>query len=904
MTVVPSAALREAVEEFRSQTANLNKPASGTVKTANRPAPKPVWHGRLYENIRNDAFDANPHQIVQRGGEQRKLRRNQYGFSVTGPVVLPKIYQGSGKTFFTLSYEAMKESIGQFRMATIPTTLERTGSWSHVVDNNGAPLQIYDPASTSLNPKFDPTQAVSTSNLQYLRNQFPGNNIPLTSMDPVARAALAYYPQPNTAAGPFFQNNYYSVTPEVNRANGFITTVDHTFLQKQRVTVKLSHSNGLNGQAPIFNTPANPASPPQDSKNRGLNVQHVYTASPTNINTFALSGSYESYANRAQLDAAGRPFPQYNFNGVYQNMGQNGPVSHDAFIYYQLSDTFATRWKKHRLSQGVELTQQQFNSFRPQFPVGRFDFTSGFTSLPGIVNTGHPFASFLLGGASQAQENIVGSPSYYRWNQQRYIFSDQWQLRPSLTVTFGANWEVFTQRLEKFDRQSTISFSEINPANGLPGALVFANRGGYGRRFQPTWAKLEPSLGLAWSVLGHNNTVLRLSYDRRYGNPRTSNGHFGTQGFNGSALYLSDNPQLTPGAILATGLHGSQRFPDLRPDAANGTFAQYFDTSDRQPTAQTFNFSLQRQLAKFLILTFSVNHQNARNQFIGNNAANPNAIPLSALQYRDKLNDLAFNQAQRPYPQFQNIDVAGAFPAGRHVFTNWNIQLEKRTSGGLALTATYQHFNRWDDYSTNIQDYYDRQSAWARSTYANPDYVSLNFIYELPIGPGKPFLNSGPLSRQLFGGWALSDSSEFWSGSPIRMQPLFNNTGGVIGQGSLNVDSVAGMDPNVSNRSPLLWFNPAAFTQPADFTPGNASRTSTVLGPGGFNHDLTMNKRFAAGADRTLEFTASLFNATNHANWNYPDNRIGSAASPNYNAGRIIGSNGGRIVQLGLRLNF
>ena len=114
-----------------------------------------------------------------------------------------------------------------------------------------------------------------------------------------------------------------------------------------------------------------------------------------------------------------------------------------------------------------------------------------------------------------------------------------------------------------------------------------------------------------------------------------------------------------------------------------------------------------------------------------------------------------------------------------------------------------------------------------------------------------------------------------------------------------------GVNPEVENQSPSLWFNPSAFVNPADFTPGNGPRVDPKLrGPGQFNADLTLNKRMTAGGERTLEFTATMLNATNHANWNAPDTRIGSAATPNFNAGKIIGSTGGRIVQLGLRLNF
>ncbi|MFM2124456.1 MAG: hypothetical protein RL328_907, partial [Acidobacteriota bacterium] len=91
---------------------------------------------------------------MQRGGDKRKLRRNQYGFSVTGPVVLPKVYSGKGKTFFTVTYEGVKESIGQFSLNTIPNVYERTGDWSKSVDSNGAPLPIYDPLTTAANPLY------------------------------------------------------------------------------------------------------------------------------------------------------------------------------------------------------------------------------------------------------------------------------------------------------------------------------------------------------------------------------------------------------------------------------------------------------------------------------------------------------------------------------------------------------------------------------------------------------------------------------------------------------------------------------------------------------------------------------------------------------------------------------
>jgi hypothetical protein len=102
-----------------------------------------------------------------------------------------------------------------------------------------------------------------------------------------------------------------------------------------------------------------------------------------------------------------------------------------------------------------------------------------------------------------------------------------------------------------------------------------------------------------------------------------------------------------------------------------------------------------------------------------------------------------------------------------------------------------------------------------------------------------------------------------------------------------------------------LWFNPAAFDQPPDFTLGTASRTSpTLRNPGNNNFDLSVAKRVQIGLDRSVEFTATGFNFVNHADWNNPDTTIGSASAPNVDAGKIIGSHGGRVIQLGLTFNF
>jgi hypothetical protein len=152
-------------------------------------------------------------------------------------------------------------------------------------------------------------------------------------------------------------------------------------------------------------------------------------------------------------------------------------------------------------------------------------------------------------------------------------------------------------------------------------------------------------------------------------------------------------------------------------------------------------------------------------------------------------------------------------------------------------------------------------------------------------------------------GWSISGSTSYSKGYPLAFRPQFNNTGGVIA--NLRVNVVPGVDAHVSDPGPSGWFNPAAFDQPADFTLGNGARSYwTLRGPASQNHDLSASKRFPLGGEKTLEFNAVALNFLNHANWNSPDVVIGPRSAPNVNAGKIIGSSGGRVMQLGLKVSF
>ena len=898
--------LERAVAIFKEESRNrgLREDSNAAeIRTNGAGKKKNRWHGRLFENFRNDFLDAVPHDVVQRGGRQNILRRNQFGMNLTGPIVIPKLYDGDRVTFFTVTIEGVREKVGRSALRTIPTLAERTGDWSGTVDAAGAPLAIYDPQSTSANPQFDRAQPVSTQNLEYLRTPFPGNRIPTARLDATAQQALRLYPNPNSDAGPFFRNNYFVFTPEENRSTGSIIRVDHSFKDKNRVTLSVNNSKGTDGAAPLFANAANPGTVTVDRSNRRVGIEHVLTPSARSTNTLTLAAASTEFAYRGFRNSDGQPFPFYRFQ-PYLSMGQSYPASKSARNLFVVTDGFSQRRGKHRLAVSGNLVQEQVHIFAPQYPSGFLQFSAGLTSLPGIVNTGHAFASFLLGGADYAEKSLVISPSYFRKTRTQIAFSDQWELRKGLQLAIALTVDGTGPRTEKYNRQSTISPYVLNPANGRRGALIAAAINGAGRGFQPFVFKAQPSASLTWNVDAHS--VARATYARAYTGIPIYTSQWGTQAFNGAPTWISTNPQLQSAVTLSRGLTDASRvFPDLRPDSANNTVADMVELTGRQPTYQSAALSYERQMPAQVLVTAGAAHSQGRNLLLSNLGSNPNAIPLAALSYRDQLNAESFKRELRPYPQYQRFDVFSSWPEGRYKRDAAYLRLEKRSSSGLSMSVYYEFSKQMDDYSGpyGVQDYYNRDNEWSLTSSNNPHRLSLTYVYELPFGPNRGLLTASDWRRYIFEGWSLSGSTTMTSGEPIALRPQFNNTGGVVD--ALHVNSVAGVDPNVANQGPERWFNPEAFAQPADFTVGDLSRTHPTLRmPGNQNHDLSLSKRFAITVERSLELSMVGLNFVNHANWTDPDTFIGPASAPNVNAGRIIGSRGGRVIQLGLRYSF
>ncbi len=903
--------LQKAVQEFRVQVGQIGS-GTGRGKTTGK---QNAYTGRLYEYFRNNALDALPHEVRQRGGSKSLLQRNQFGFSLSGPVRVPKLYDGRGKTFFSVSYEGTIERIAQSYLFTLPTAPQRHGDFSDYVDSAGKPVKIYDPTTTRPNPNYDPKQAISQSNLQYLRDPFPNNVIPANRLDPVARTLVTMYPTPNVAIGPFLQNNYAVNNPFENRANGVIAKLDHALSERQQLSLNLNVSRGLRKSPEYFSGPANSGQPSYNFDSRSVSLQNVWTKSPRTIWRFTLAAYHNLTSSlEAAQTAQDYPrqlgltglfsgiFPTFRF-GNYLGIGpRNNSVFRESSYSYSPSASVSLNRGAHTLRLTQSFRRNFDNVFSPFAPAGYFTFGTAITGLPGMRNTGNSFASFLLGLVNQGEESIVGHPSYYRKSFVNFVASDEYRVRPGLTATFSVNTEISTPRIEKFNRQSTVSLQHINPANGKPGALIFAGRNGIGRALQPTTVRAEPSIGLAMNP--NRKTVVRLNYGLSYQAYSLYGRHFGTQGFNAAALFLSPNDQLEPAFVLRNGV--PQNFPlppNLTPTAANGTDADYVDPSGRLPSTQQWSLSVQRELPKSLLVEVNYVGWRSRHLFV-DSLVRLNAVPIENLKYREQLYDQAFRDSLRPYPQYRNLELGGVYPAGQAQGHAMNVTLDKRLSAGLYGRLNYRFAKQRDNVSSGSPQ--DPNNLDVEMTLSASDIthsLQASYTYELPFGKGKAWLSDGEWLSKIIGGWSVSGLTSWRGGNPLVLRPLFNRSGNLIN--NLHVNVVPGVNPHVENPSPTAWFNPAAFAQPDDFTLGNAAYAHPSLRePGAQFHHLSMTKRFDLGGDKTLEWVAEAFNFPHHANLNDPDTRIGPASSPNLNAGRIIGSTGGRVMQLGMRILF
>ncbi len=937
----------DVTQEFKVQTntssAEFGRTSGGIINIVTKSGSNTL-HGSAYEFIRNEKLDA-ANYFVNRGGRppipgrddmRPPLRNNQFGFTVGGPMVLPKLYSGKDKTFFFGGYEGIYVRKPTASTITVPTAAMRAGNFSE------ASYEIYDPLTTR------PDLARPN---QYLRTPFPGRVVPANRQSDITKKHLSIWPDPVRAG---IVNNY-DYTPVQTDANHQINArIDHNFSPNYRLFGRFSNSTD-DWQNVLF---SQPNSWGQKVNAKTFVLDQVIVPSATLL--FDLRYGLAQQRNEMQSGKLGMDPQTYGFPKSFGDLQQvpgissqnvsgfaelatnNGPRDWSRYTHSVAATTTLIR-PGHTIKFGWDGRLYRDNQISLDSSMGAFSYGTTFTSgadpraaVPGGQAPYLSFASFLLGLPTGGSMTFNGSMA----NQLIYsglFIQDDWKVNSKLTINVGLRWDVETGFTDRYDRIATFDPYMANPLGAqvgmdLRGGIVFAGVNGAARGKNKTdWNNFGPRFGFAYTPI--SKTVIRGGYGIFY-LPTTQRGYgVSNPGFTVSTPFVSSIDGVNPvGSIV-------NPFPDglLKPEGSKlgalsmvgaGASGMYYDT----PVAYTqqWNFGVQRELPAgvLLSLVYAGNHGVKLPMGFNINAINPiyfgaigdqthvgylNQTVANPFYGHIATGALATTTVQRNVllrasPQFTSASVQHV-PLGQTAYNAFQLSAQRRMSQGLFVLVGYtfaKNIGIAENLTTGFMDVgspgfqNDYARAIERSVLAsdikNRFVVSAN--YDLPFGKGRRFgSTAGGVLNQIIGGWKVNGIATVQSGFPIN----FAVSGAQPYAGS-RPSFVAGQDPLTSGDTHdrlESYFNKAAFRLPLSFEFGDVPRlTDNIREPGTRNLDLSLLKDFPIREAVRLQFRAESFNVLNNVKFGAPADTFNAASF-----GVISSqSNQPRQVQLALKL--
>jgi Carboxypeptidase regulatory-like domain len=944
----------DAVQEFKVQTntfsAEFGRTGGGIVNIVTRSGAN-QFHGTVYNFFRNTNLDANNWFNNAAGTKRPGEHTNQFGVATGGPVLLPKVYNGNDKTFWFFNYEGLQDRHALTQTLTIPTQAQLQGDFSQTLTSAHQLIQIYDPLSTRANPN---------SPGQYIRDPYPGNIIPASAINPVARKVAALYPAPNTTGNPITgANNFFGSADVPNTQNQFTARIDHTINDKNRLFGRFSYSNDSRGAYDFFHDGGGFVNPGgggvpliYDARNAALD--YLNTISPTLLLEFRY-GFVRQFVNKvpagygvdltslgfpsslaAQLPVDALPsFQPAGYRAIApesQDLIRRGDNTHSWLG--SLTKVFA----KHTLKSGVDYRFIPIGELQPNAPQPLFNFSAGFTQanpLSASATSGNSIASFLLGYPSSGSVDNTPSISI----SYRYFggyFQDDYRVTSKLTLNMGVRYELETGRNERYNRLSWFDPSVPNPIGatigtpGLTGALEYPGvNGNSTRQKSANLNNWGPRFGFAYSVTP--STILRGGYGLFFlpstGDDQGTN--LGASGFFTTTTFVSSiNGGITPADSLSNPFPNGVTKP---PGSSAGLLSQLGQDvvsvyhKDRSAYAQEWNFDIQRQLpGNFLVdLAYAGNKGTALPVDIQADQLPDKYLSLGSALLQQVPNPLygivttgpltgktvAAEQFLRPYPQFNSVNIR-AVREGNSIYHALQVKAERRFSKGLTILAAYTFSKTITDAGSRlsinfanpgIQDSNNLSGERALANFDVPQRFVFSYNYELPFGPRKPLLSGGGRALGLIaGGWAINGITTLQRGVPLGLTTSVNQTNS-LGGGSRpnNNGTSAALSGAVESRL-NQYFNTSVFSQPPAFTFGNTSRTlPDVRAPGTINFDFSIVKNTHLTERINLQFRTEFFNGLNNVNFGSPGTTFGTSTF-----GVISSASDARVIQFALKLLF
>jgi hypothetical protein len=878
----------DAMQEFRvisnNYSAEFGHSTGGIVSMSTRSGTNQV-HGSVFEYLRNDALDARNFFAARR----TPIKLNQYGGTIGGPI-------RKDKTHFFASWEGTKQVTSTTTLYTVPTLAQRSGDFSGLKDSSGKLIPIYDPATT----------------VGKNRQAFSGNIIPDSRFDPIAQAALAYWPLPNRTGTATGANNFGASNNAKLDRNIVVAKLDHQFRPTDQVSARYYINNsGANALGSYGIPVSDPDADITDVRVQSILGAYTHVFRPSLVNEFRATylqrkfidtrpGAGENYAQKIGLtgvsDAA---FPTFTLPG-YSLLGGNGAVSRiqTPIQDTQLQDSLSWYRGRHALKFGAEVRVGANNEIRDRSSSGSFGITPLITGKPGVANTGNSLASFLLGEVNSASIQ-VSDKIQSRAQYMAYFAQDDWRLTDRLTLNLGIRYEAELPRYEANDKQSSFDPLAINPVSGTPGIVTFSGQNGVPRRaFNTDWNNFGPRVGLAYRVNGLRNTVFRAGAGFFYG-PTVSNtiGDVASTGYSTQASLVVSQADLQSALKLRNGLPASitQR-PALTsafgavPLGTKPIFAaSYFWPDQVAPTSYQYNANIQTEPVKDVLLEIG---------YIANVSHHLTGNDLSINQVAPQLMGAGDAQSRRPFPQFSNVTLLNP-SIGNSTYHGGYIKAERRFAHGLSFLAHYTYSKFIDDVAAaneygdpqSYMDAYNRRLDKGLSGSDVPHRVVVSGLYQTPD------LKQNKLMKYAFGHWQVGMFGTFQSGAPFTIVSAANTTN-AFPAGPVRPVLLRDATLSGSNQTLARWFDTSAFAAPAQFTFGNSPR-SVLRGGNLQTIDLTLSKEFAVTERWKVDLRGEFFNLLNRANFLLPGHTFGAA-----DFGSMTSANPARAVQVSMRLSF
>jgi hypothetical protein len=887
------------------------------------------YHGSVFEYLQNQALDADPYGAT--GKAPKKF--NTFGFSLSGPIVVPHLYDGHSKTFFFADYEGNRRSTAVFQQYVVPTVADRNGNLSDI----------------------------------------GGPTIPPAQISQTAKALLSYYPLPNVA-GAMNQTqaiNYQNFQATPARTDGADIRVDQTISSKQSAYARFSRKNITTDFANLFL--------PDDSDsihNRSLLISHTYTITPrllnefrygfTNVTTnvnFPIQGSTAlSQLDLTGVDISQHPlthaFPTFNFSAgtPFPVIGRDKAGITQSKTT-QFSDNLTYTFGKHTVKGGIDVRRVRYfdlESFAPQFAsddFGAFIFQPSYGSVPGDQFTGNAFGDFLE-GAPTTLYFAVSSPDVGGTATQYSFFAqDEFQVNSRLTLSYGLRWQILPGfredggNLANFDQRnnsivvpdalagyltsqsitsSNVAFQQsfnACPSGTAPGSTVHglpctgyitASQDGLPQSLRQTYkGDFQPRVSIAYRPFNDTRTVVRAGFGiytmtnlgplsfNNSGNP-TSNLHT----YSNSNSAGPNTPQIV--------------FPNTAPATSGGpTFGgggldQGVDPNYRDPQSNQWNVTLERQLN---------NATSLRTSYVGMHTyrlsitEDLNQIPASTIPYNTGATAGAFVDSRAPYQNWTTL--LSTFNAGEANYNAFEVQATHRLEHGLYIDANYTYAksvadNQGDapsafagevNYGLPIADRFHIKQNLGNVSGTRRNRMLLTGVYQLPFGKGRQHMNSSTARDIFLGGWDLTTITLLETGPWLT--PSISGSADQSNTNVVNRSAVLRPDIVPKGTPGAVTYNNLSFLA----TPAGAGRfgnagVGIIQGPGTATVSLGVAKRFAITEKVHARFETTFTNVLNHTNFAPPVTAIDNSLFGQLTGPQTAENAGNRTGQAALRIDF